>query len=293
MITGEHAVVYGHPAVVAAIDQRMYVEVSNGEDGKVAISSDIADRAEYNLGTLTAEGPYRFILAAVLRCRSDLAAGLNISVRSEIDPTLGLGSSAAVTIATLGALCQITGRPSGSIHTEALAIVRAIQGRGSGADLAASLAGGMISYVLADDGSAATIAPLPDPSNLLLRYTGYKTPTSEVLAKVAQDWAGRPDQVEALYAAMGDNAARTIAALREGDWARAGPLMNDYQGLLNQLGVSDATIDAIIETARETDGLNACKISGSGLGDCVLAVGATPKGFAEVPLAREGLIVDD
>lgn len=287
MITGEHAVVCGHPAIVAAVDQRITVTVETTGEATLTVASDIADPASYPIDALPADGPYRFICAAVAQYWSTLQGGLAITVTSDINPTLGLGSSAAVTIATLGALDHLTGRGA-DIHATALGIVRSIQGRGSGADLAASLHGGVVSYQLAAE--AAVAIPLPQPPAISLRYTGYKTPTGEVLERVAKAWEGRETALDAIYAQMGADATQTIAAFTAEDWAEAGRLMTRYQDLMVELGVSDATIDGIIAEASGALGL---KISGSGLGDCVLALGAVPDGFNPAPIAPEGLIIHD
>jgi len=279
LVTGEHAVIYGHPALVAAIDQRMTVTCTAIEAPELRVRSEIADPARFPLDDLPTDGPYRFVSAAV----AAFGRGVDISVTSELDPTLGLGSSAAVTIATLGALARLTGREV-DVHAAALSIIRRIQGRGSGADLAASLHGGCLEY----RSDPTVIKPVPDPPPLSLRYTGYKTPTSVVLSKVADARVGNEAAYDALFAEMGANAAATIAEARKG-WSEAGPLLAEYQGLMQRLGVSDQTIDGIVARAAGTEGLLACKISGSGLGDCVLAVGAVPEGFAAAPLAQEGL----
>ncbi|MEM9342512.1 MAG: hypothetical protein AAGA87_05660 [Pseudomonadota bacterium] len=282
LVTGEHAVVYGHPAIVAAIDQRVTVTVAEIEAPELRVRSGIADPARYSMDDLPVDGPYRFVAAAVAAFPM---TGVEVEVVSEIDPTLGLGSSAAVTVAALGALARLSGAEA-DLHAVALGIVRGIQGRGSGADLAASLHGGCLEYRV----DPTVIAPLPDPPPLALRYVGYKTPTGDVLARVAEARVGREAEFDALYAEMGACAAATIAEARTG-W-NAGRLLAEYQGMMARLGVSDDATDGIIAGAAGTDGLMACKISGSGLGDCVLAVGAKPEGFVEAPLAAEGLRIE-
>ncbi|MBL3561944.1 hypothetical protein, partial [Rhodovulum sulfidophilum] len=84
-----------------------------------------------------------------------------------------------------------------------------------------------------------------------------------------------------------------IAAARAQDWTGFGAALARYQGQMAELGVSDETLDRIIADARAMPGLLAAKISGSGLGDCVLALGARPEGFTPVAVAEEGLVIDD
>ncbi|MEM9970176.1 MAG: mevalonate kinase [Pseudomonadota bacterium] len=292
MILGEHAVVYGHPAIVAAIDQRVTVVATALDDERVELVSDIAPPVETTLDALSAKGDLPFVQAAVLAFRGRMSHGVGLEITSEIDPTLGLGSSAAVTVACLGAIAHLAGASKEGLHRAALGIVRNRQGRGSGADLAASLSGGLMSYQLASDGVEACIRSLPSPPEFALRHAGYKTPTGEVLAKVAADWDGRTAEVEGLYARMGAVAERGIAAASREDWDGLAVAMGDYQALMAELGVSDAVLERLVARALEVSGVMAAKISGSGLGDCVVAMGAVPEGFVAAPLAERGLVVD-
>ncbi|UZD90625.1 mevalonate kinase [Cognatishimia activa] len=290
MITGEHAVVYGHRAVVAAIEQRITVELAPRDDRVVTIRSSIADTLETSLDNLAEGGVYKFVLAAVALHRNALNSGFDLSIASEIDPTLGLGSSAAVTVAVLGALKKRLGQDMDDVHANALAIVRAIQGRGSGADLAASCYGGMISY---RSMPSVEWAPLPNPPQLSLRYAGYKTPTSEVLQMIAARMKGSEDQFDRLYAKMGDEADQAIAAAHDNDWQSFAQSLTQYQCLMTELGVSDGVLDQIVQDTSKEPEVLAAKISGSGLGDCVVALGACPSGFTPAPIAQQGLVFDE
>ncbi|MEM9582851.1 MAG: hypothetical protein AAGA08_07020 [Pseudomonadota bacterium] len=292
MVTGEHAVVYGHPAIVAAIEQRITISFAARADRQITLKSHIAEPQVTPLDSITVEGPYRFVLAALELYADRLPKGLDIDITSEIDPTLGLGSSAAVTVAMLAGLARLTVGKTETLHMQALGIVRTQQGRGSGADLAASLYGGMISYQIAEDGPAKT-AQLPAPPPMSLCYSGYKTPTGDVLQRVADNYRGKEAEVDALYAQMGATAARTIDAVKIENWADAAELMTTYQSLMAELGVSDHTLNAIIDTANGTRGTLTAKISGSGLGDCVLAIGAVPERFLPVQLSSRGVVFHD
>lgn len=293
MITGEHAVVYGHPAIVAAIAQRITVQLVPRSDRVVSISSQIAPKQHISLADVAPEGPYRFVLAAVLAYRDQLATGLDITITSQIDPTLGLGSSAAVLVACLRGLAAVTQMPLDGLHGTALGIVQQLQGRGSGADLAASLHGGMISYQNGADMHQAVITPLPTPPQLSLCYVGYKTPTGEVLRRVAEACLGRETEFDALYAAMGATASQTIAAARAADWAQVGALLNAYQDHMRALGVSDDALERLLVGAHKTLNVLGAKISGSGLGDCVLALGTQPDGFTPAVIAPKGAFLHD
>lgn len=289
MITGEHAVVYGHPAIVAAIEQRVTVHLTPMDEPVLSIRSEIAEDERVPLERLQATGSYRFVRAAVMALNPKPSHGMHIDITSDIDPTLGLGSSAAVTVAVLAAL---EGRVSDALHRTALGIVRDLQGRGSGADLAASLWGGCLAYSV-DPSGVADVTKLPAPPPMSLFNVGYKTPTADVLAHVAKIRTDQPDMVDAIYERMGKISGDTIALAETGDWASTEVAIGDYQTLMADLGVSDPALDRAVSAARQTNGVIGAKISGSGLGDCVLALGAVPDGFQPVQLAREGVKIHD
>lgn len=306
MVTGEHAVVYGYPSIVVAIDQRIRVEATSIDTPTIEILSDISEPVSMPLSDITVKGPMRFVLSAVEIYRNRLKSGLRLKIVSNINPTLGLGSSAAVTIACIGAVrlaCGLSIAKSEKqlIHTQALGIIRRLQGRGSGADLAAALYGGAISYKLPEamitgdnwaDGEVSKVATLPEPPPISLCYSGYKTPTGEVLAKIADAMKEREAYFQTVYKRMGKSAQLTIDAAKVEDWTRGAKHLNEYQLLMKDLGVSDEVMDSLVQKANNTDGVLAAKISGSGLGDCVLSVGDVPDGFDAVQIAGQGLRQD-
>lgn len=284
MVTGEHAVVYGAPAIVCAVAARVRIHLRSRTDRRILIHSALADHVT-DLDTLADHPKLRFILAALRQAPP--VCGLELDIVSDIDPTLGLGSSAAVTATLTALLARLRGDAFDllALHQAAHRTILAVQKRGSGADLAASLAGGMVAYTPTTDTAPARISVLPlPPTGLSLRYAGYKTPTAEVLAQIAARAAADPQRYQDLYARMGENSAATIAAIARGDWPEAYRLLNGYQHLLEELGVCDAVQAAHLAAARPH--AHAVKISGSGLGDCILAFADTP------PPQHQAVVID-
>ncbi|MEL6410879.1 MAG: mevalonate kinase [Pseudomonadota bacterium] len=292
MLMGEHSVVYGYPAIVCAIEQRVTVRVSRLEQREVFIRSEIAKDFSAPLDGFKDEGPLRFVLSAVKHFRPFLAQGVNIEINSDIDPKLGLGSSAAVTVAALHGLTRLSqvDLSPADLHATALKIIRHHQGRGSGADLAASVYGGVLAYSIDQAENKAEIRDLPFPPQLSLRYAGYKTPTAEVLSKIAVDMAKEPSKFTQLYANMGRCTQTAIEAAESLDWSEFAKNMIEYQGYMTDIGVSDDTLDSIIKSAGSA---LASKISGSGLGDCVVAMGNLPDGFTPVDIAKLGVLIHE
>src|SRR5574340_1335347 len=120
ILFGEHAVVFGEPALSTAIALRTEVFARPNRDWLVD-------------GASLDEPKYRYVQAAV---RSAWADGpLWLEIRSMIPAGAGLGSSAAVTVASLGALHGLGGTfEPPAIAREAFEIEHAVQGRASPID---------------------------------------------------------------------------------------------------------------------------------------------------------------
>ncbi len=285
MLLGEHSVLYSQPAVACAVDRYMRVQVEPLASRDVIVESALGPYCS-PLDSLQDSVPHRFLVEILRRRQSTLACGLKISITSEFSHTVGLGSSAAVTVALVSALQAVCGLPldQQEILRSSVEVVRAVQGRGSGTDLAASVYGGVIAF----DADALQVQRLSSELPIDLYYAGYKTPTTDVLARVAEESVRVSSVVDKLYRLMGDVSREAITAIKSDDLAQFGRCMNVYQGLMDALNVNDATLSAIVYGLRALPGVIGAKISGSGLGDCVCALGDTGaglSGFERIPVS--------
>ncbi len=286
MLMGEHAVLFGHRALACAVDKYMSVELVPRSDREVVIHSALAEyRAP--MDALTDDVRLSFVLAAVQRLQADLASGFDLTIESEFSHTVGLGSSAAVTAAVVAALlCFAEGEPATKerVFDQALAVVHEVQdGRGSGTDLVASVFGGLIAYTV----NPRQIEALPGIPPISLYYAGYKTRTPDVLKLVEARSASQPEIYTDLYQLMHKTSIAAEAAIKAQGWTELGKLMDIYQGLMEALGVCDQTIADMLWRLRSSDQVQGAKISGSGLGDCVLALGqddAVDMPYEEIPV---------
>jgi mevalonate kinase len=283
MVMGEHAVLFGHRAIACAVNRYMHVQLLRRTDREVHIRSALGN-ASGTLDALPRNENLGFVLATIGLFADRLPCGFELDIRSEFSHTVGLGSSAAVTAALVAALLACCGESTtpDRVFDRALAVIHQVQGRGSGTDLAASVYGGLIGYTV----SPRRIDPLPGLPDISLYYAGYKTRTPDVLARVAEAAIGLESQHQGLYALMHSSTQAAEAAIRAGDWPQLGKLMNIYQGLMDALGVNDQTLAQMIYRLRSNPGVLGCKISGSGLGDCVLALGS------DTELARDFQHID-
>lgn len=288
MVMGEHSVLFGERAIACAVDRYMHLRLIPRRDRRLQIRSALAEVGG-SLDCLPHEPRLSFVLATIGLFVERLPGGFDLEIESEFSHTVGLGSSAAVTAALVAALLAFAGESTDktAVFDRALGVIHHVQGRGSGTDLAASVQGGLVGYSI----SPRRIDPLPGLPPISLYYCGYKTPTPQVLARVAEASAGFEDLHRELYRLMGRVTGQAEAAILGQDWPALGRLMNIYQGLLDALGVNDATLAHMIYRLRGNPGVLGSKISGSGLGDCVLALGHDEQLAAEfesIPVAVSG-----
>ncbi|MFP8965967.1 mevalonate kinase [Pokkaliibacter sp. CJK22405] len=277
MVMGEHAVLHDQWAIATAVDRRIELSLVPRDDRNVIIRSSLANY-EASLNQLLPHPQLKFVLEAIAQAHP--SQGFEVDIESAIDHTVGLGSSAAVTAAMVAALAfwenPALADDKALLLQRAHEVVLAVQGRGSGTDLAASVYGGLLGYRV--DGRQ--VKPLPAIWPITLVYCGYKTPTPEVLQKVHDEAAQCPSLYSGIYHLMGQAAEQAMTAAELGNDELFMRCMQMQHGLLDALGVCDETLADIVYHLRQLPGVSAAKISGSGLGDSVLALGHTS---AELP----------
>ncbi len=266
MLMGEHAVVYGYPCMVTAVDQRLRVS---------------AERTRSSRLSLDAPGSRdtRFVEAAVARFFATYGStitdrGVSLSIRSDFTSQVGFGSSSAVSVATLKALSLVyeIEMSSREIFDAAYQVTLDIQGVGSGFDIAAAVFGGTILFKKGGE----IIEPLPNPVPLVVGYTGIKADTPTLIRAVAEKHKKEPEKLDKLFAAIGKLVLQGKEAIVAKEWEKLGKLMNFDQEYLRNLGVSSEKLESLISAAKEAGAWGA-KLSGAGGGDCMIAIAPEEK----------------
>ncbi len=270
MLLGEHAVLHGHRALVCAINRRITVRLSPLEQEELRICSELGCY-ESPLRDLVDHPSLRFVIQAVRQHLDRLPSGFELRIESEFSADIGFGSSAAVTVAVHGAVLRWESGAAPEpkmVFKHALETVHAVQGRGSGADLAASVFGGIVGYT-----AAPTFDPVEVSIPLTAVYCGYKTPTPEVILKVEQLRAENPQKYDCIYREMDERVVHAVECLRNHDFPGFGHILNRNQELMDQMGVNTPELREIVAALQEEPDVFGAKISGSGLGDCAVGVG--------------------
>ena len=288
MILGEHAVLHGSQALVCAVNKRLRVSCKPGSDGKITIQSDLGEYTS-DLRDIKISAPFHFVLATIKRFQHELSAGFKLTIESEFPDDIGLGSSAAVTVATTAVLHILLDKPHSlqTIFDDSISIIREVQATGSGADVAASVFGGVIAYRF----RPLEIIRLDAVFPLTVVNSGKKTPTTQVIGQVSSLRNKFPKLCDSIYEAMDKSCSMAINFIKNENWGGIGELFNINQGLMDALGVCDIALAQIVYELRQDPGIMGAKISGSGLGDCVIGLGSLRMRnfpFPIIPLEIDG-----
>ena len=260
---GEHAVVYGETAIACAVDLRTRVRAEINDS--IVIQSQIG-----RTGIDFEKHPY---ISSVIEKMGEIAPirGVFLEVDSEIPVGSGLGSSAAVTIASIGALNELfgCGLSLNEIAKLGHQIEISVQGAASPTDTYVSTFGGVVT--IPDRRKLRT----PD-CGIVIGDTGIFSSTKELVANVRKLRESYPELIEPLMASIGRISKIGEPLVLAGDYSSIGRLMNVNQGLLDALGVNILELSRLIYSARAAGAFGA-KITGAGGGGCMVALTAPDK----------------
>jgi mevalonate kinase len=291
---GEHAVVYGEPAVPCAIERRARVTVEARDDDWIRVHADdlsldgftveyngsTGERPDVDVDRSLVDAAMGYIDAAVEQARAAVAersdradgaigdTGFDITVDSDIPLGAGLGSSAAVTVAGIDAATreldvELTAREVAERAYRAEYEVQS--GQASRADTFCSAVGGAV-RVEGEDCRSIESPDLP----IVVGFDGGAGDTGALVAGV-RDLREEYDFAAETVAAIGDLVRQGEDALAAGDVDELGRLMDFNHGLLSALGVSARSLDAMVWAARDA-GARGAKLTGAGGGGCIVAL---------------------
>ena len=293
MLFGEHAVLRGSLALVAAIDCSLTISLTPIPSKNIEIFSSLGT-AKSPIDSCSFGKPFHFIEAICKTIAPKLSSGFRLEIASEINPNVGLASSASVTVASLTGiklLLQEDVSPQ-QLLQESLQIIRSVQGFGSGADAASIIYGGIISY----DPKTLSVEHLAPTLPLVLAYSGSKMKTQDVIAYVNAREKQYPDVYKAIFSGIAQNTVCAKEAIRSQNLSELGNLMIQAQGLMHALGVCSKELLDLYSILLKEETIYGAKISGSGLGDCVVGLGTVSQHekYTLVPskVSSRGVLID-
>ncbi len=281
ILFGEHAVVYGEPAIALAVTRRFKMNVRPRYVGK----GHLVD------GHRMTTAHHSYFKYAVENYWD--GGPLDITTDSEIPSSSGMGSSAALTTSLIGALVELSG---GTIDGDRERIARqsfateyGVQGRASPTDTSTATMG--MGILLAKEpkdgllwhvergGAEWYIHQLDVPQlNIVVGFTGIKGNTGELVAKVRRFWESNNFAKETV-ADIGNLTMEGVEALNAGNVERLGELMDRNHQMLTILGVNHPKLQRLVEAARPHS--YGAKLTGAGGGGSMIAITDEPERVAK------------
>jgi mevalonate kinase len=277
ILFGEHFVVYGKPAILASIDKRVYVDAVARSDDKVTIKSNMGFKGTFNKDDLESvkEKKFRSLVQPVLAAANDAmkefdsSTGLDLSIRAEFPHAVGLGSSAAISIATIAAVGSLYGKLNKQkICDMSLDAERIVHNNPSGADSAICTYGGLMLF---DKKKGARPMNSKIDMHLIVVDSGVKRITGKLVSGVKKLRASNVELFDGLATMSGSITGQAIKAIKTKDYAELGSLMTLNHSLLRRLGVSRTELDKLVDIALKNGAFGA-KMTGAGGGGCIIAL---------------------
>lgn len=272
ILLGEHAVVYGRPALAAAIPRGCEAWAERAQDSTLSVEPwGVTVRAAE-----PEQDPERELLRrgfAVICGRYNEAhgGGFKLTARMGIPGGAGLGGSAALSVSVIRALDTLLSVS----HTErevielSMAWEREFHGNPSGIDSAMAARGGVALYRRGEELAGVQAG---GSLSLVVANSGEHGSTKAMVASVARQHARDQVKAEQIFDAIAAIVCNGKSALEAGERERFGQLMDLNQTLLNSLMLSTNTLEEMCQLARAAGALGA-KLTGGGGGGCMIALG--------------------
>lgn len=279
ILFGEHAVVFGKPAFAMAIDLR--------------IAATISTSSQYSVnGRPMRKQHHEYISRALDEAWN--GPPVDITTRSRIPSGSGLGSSAAVTVATVAAMLAEKGKMQPeAVAKKSFRVELGVQGRASPTDTSTSSNGhgvlvaqekldGFLWKIEAGDNEWFVHAREVPEFTFVVGHTGIHASTGPLVAGVKRLVEEDKAAAKAVDR-IGDLVLEGVEAVEKGDKAKVGKLMLENHKLLNSLGVGHPKLDkAVKECARVSHG---AKLTGAGGGGSMIALTDDPEAASKAILS--------
>jgi mevalonate kinase len=256
ILLGEHAVVYGHPAIAGPLEQGVTVTLESRDGNGVTVKG------------FEGLSP---IVSVVRKCASAFrVSGVEVEITADLPQSVGLGSSAAVSVALVRAFAtaaQINMRPQGLLD-KALELELEFHGAASGVDHNVAFERKLIRFVKGRRGQPLV---LPRPLEVLVWVVEPRGSSRERISAIRELTKTNPERCERILGGIGKLADEAVAALESGDLEATGKAMDANHRLLQELGLSTPGLDAACARLRSM-GAQGAKLTGAGGGGAIVGL---------------------
>jgi mevalonate kinase len=276
ILFGEHAVVYGRPAVAAQVSQVQVKATVEESPTEFTIRALNLNRTEL-LSELDPTHPLGAIIHLALQALGEAdPPRVALTISSNIPVASGLGSGAAVSTAVARAIGLYFGEEfdPATLSRMVYEVERIHHGTPSGIDNTVIAYERPVYFKRGgreSDPPAIRLLEVPAAFRIAIGDTGLSSSTRTVVADVRRRWEADRAQYEAYFDRCGEFAFHACHLIENALSHELGPLMNDNHHVLQRMDVSSPELDRLVDAARAAGALGA-KLSGAGRGGNMIAL---------------------
>ena len=268
ILLGEHAVVYGKPAIAVPIRNAVVAEVTDsGHSPEIHVPAwDIDDKLEES-NTVWWQA-----IQEVFRQLDIVDQKFSVHVKPNIPAAMGLGGSAAIAVAIVRAVTkhfklQLTDE---EINHFAFQCEKAAHGTPSGIDNTIATYGSPMVYQSGEQ-TRMDMMEFPKSLDLVIGISDQPSLTVDMVAGVRERWRKNSELYDSLFENFRRVAESGIKAISDGDYRALGHMMTINHGLLSAIQVSSPELDRMVQVTRDHGALGA-KLTGAGGGGSIVAL---------------------
>lgn len=263
ILAGEHAVVYGYPAIATTINMEVRIIAKQSQTPGLVFLNPKID-PEHKSAFLFVE-----VLPKLKQLLGQRVGELEFRIDSDIPGGCGLGSSAALSVGLIRAILDFFGESKSiaQIVDIALELEKIFHGNPSGVDHTVIAQESLIWF---QRGNFEKIIP-KKPLNFKILMGSPHAGTLAAVQAVRKRYEEDPVEMTQIFEAISELTFKMRTAIEQGDLSEVGRLMTQNHILLKQLGVSTSELDTLCEKALKQGALGA-KLTGAGGGGCVIAL---------------------
>ena len=268
ILLGEHAVVYGKPAIAVPIKNAVVAEVTDTDHApEIKVPAwDIDDKLEES------NSIWWSAIQEVFKTLEIADQKFAVHVKPNIPAAMGLGGSAAIAVAIVRAVSKHFKLELNNDEVNRLAFLceKAAHGTPSGIDNTIATFGTPLIYQSGEQPRMEELE-LPGPLNLVIGVSDHPSLTVDMVSGVRERWRRNPELYDSLFENFGQVTESGIEAIRRGDYRALGHMMTINHGLLSAIQVSSPELDRMVQIARD-HGATGAKLTGAGGGGSIIAL---------------------
>lgn len=274
ILFGEHAVVYGQPAIAIPVTQvaawAVVMARPTAPSGEILIDAPDIQLLSA-LHALPAENPLGRILR-ILQNHLGISAypAFHLRITSTIPIAGGMGSGAAVAVATLRAVSTFLNQvlDDETLNRLAFESEKSFHGTPSGVDNTVITFAQPIYFKRGQPFEKLVTAAT---HTFVIADSGHPGSTAEMVCAVRQRWQAEPGRMESHFEQIGEIVQQARQVIESPQARSLGNLMNKNHYHLQQIGVSTPFLDELVQAALQAGALGA-KISGAGGGGNIITL---------------------